>query len=196
MIKKSIRAIDALQEAQKIAFAPFVFQTAVSLRNMGVFQFIFKHQDTNEVSLDSISEALSISTYGLGVLLEMAESSDLVHKDENGSFSLTKTGYFLTYDATVNANINFTQDVCYKGLFHLEEAIKTGKPSGLKELGDWSTVYEGLSQLPKHIQKSWFEFDHHYSDPIFNEALQIVFEYAPKHIFDIGGNTGKFVAPH
>ncbi|MFC7357923.1 methyltransferase [Jejudonia soesokkakensis] len=192
MTKKPIRAIEALQEAQKIAFAPFVFQTAVSLRNLGVFEYIFKHQNSGKVTLQSMAEVLSLSEYGLGVLLEMAESSELVVKNESGGFSLTKTGYFLTYDPTVNVNINFTQDVNYKGLFHLEEAITTGKPSGLKELGKWETVYEGLSQLPKHIQKSWFEFDHHYSDPIFNEALQIVFEYKPNHIFDIGGNTGKF----
>lgn len=42
--KKSIRAIDALQEAQKIAFAPFIFQTTVSLKKLGVFDLIFNHR--------------------------------------------------------------------------------------------------------------------------------------------------------
>ncbi len=92
----------------------------------------------------------------------------------------------------MNVNINFTNDVCYKGLFHLNESIKTGKPEGLKELDNWDTVYEGLSQLTPEIQKSWFEFDHHYSDAVFNDALKIVFRSNPKTIFDIGGNTGKF----
>ena len=82
--------------------------------------------------------------------------------------------------------------MCYRGLHHLEESIKNGKPEGLKEFGDWNTIYEGLSQLAPKVQQSWFEFDHHYSDPIFNDALKVVFDKKPKKIFDIGGNTGKF----
>lgn len=192
MSKKQIKAIDALQEAQKIAFAPFVFQSVVSLRNLGIFNFIFSKRRKGGVTIEEIAEELSISTYGIGVLLEIAESYDMVCKNEDNKFELTKVGYFLSYNKTVDVNINFTQDVCYKGLFHLEEAIKTGKPSGLKELGNWDTIYEGLSQLPSQIQKSWFEFDHHYSDDVFEDALQIIFRNKPKKIFDIGANTGKF----
>lgn len=192
MTKKTIKAIDALEEAQRIALAPFVFQTAVSLRKLGVFSYIFDNRDANGVSCQQISEALQIPEYGLGVLLEMAQSAALVKKNEAHNFELTKTGYFLTYDKTVNVNLNFTNDVCYKGLFHLKDAVKNQKPEGLKEFGAWNTIYEGLSQLSPEVQNSWFEFDHHYSDGIFTEALQLVFSKKPKHIYDIGGNTGKF----
>jgi hypothetical protein len=88
--------------------------------------------------------------------------------------------------------MNFTHDVNYLGMFSLTESIKTGKPSGLKTFGEWDTVYEGLSQLPADVQKSWFDFDHFYSDLAFPEILPLVFENSPKHILDIGGNTGKF----
>lgn len=192
MPKKYIKAIDALQEAQKIAFAPFVFQTTVSLKNLGVFDFIFQNVAKGGVTLEEISKKLSISEYGLGVLLEMAESSDIVSKDERGRYELTKIGYFLNYNPMTQVNMNFTQDVCYQGLYHLEKAIREGKPAGLKELGNWPTIYEGLSQLEPKIQKSWFDFDHFYSDGIFDEALKIVFKHQPKLLFDIGGNTGKF----
>ena len=192
MTEKTIKAIDALEDAQRIALAPFVFQTAVSLRKLGVFNYIFENRDANGVSSQEISEALSIPSYGLGVLLEMAESASLVKKNEAARFELTKTGYFLTYDKTVNVNLNFAHDVCYKGLFHLTDAVTNEKPEGLKEFGEWNTIYEGLSQLAPQVQQSWFEFDHHYSDTIFAEALAIVFEKNPSHIFDIGGNTGKF----
>lgn len=192
MTKKTIRAVDALQEAQKIAFAPFIFQTTVSLKKLGVFDLIFRERSNGGVTLAEISKNLSVSEYGLGVLLEIAESYDLVFKDTNNKFELTKTGYFLNYNKTVEVNLNFTNDVCYQGLFHLNDAIKTGKPEGLKELGAWDTIYDGLSQLTPEVQKSWFEFDHHYSDGIFEEALSRVFKNKPKTIFDIGGNTGKF----
>lgn len=192
MAKKPIKAIKALEEAQKIAFAPFVFQTTVSLRKLGVFDYLFENDSDGGVKLEVLSEALSISEYGLSVLLEIAESSDIVSQNEEGGYELTKIGYFLNYNKMTEANLNFTQDVCYQGLFHLHEAIQTGKPAGLKELGPWPTVYEGLSQLPQKIQESWFAFDHFYSDEIFGEALPLVFRNKPKTLFDIGGNTGKF----
>ena len=192
MSKKKIKAIEALEEAQKIAFAPFVFQTTMSLRKLGVLDYLFEKGRDAGVTLEGLSQALSISEYGLSVLLEIAESSDIVEKNTHGGYELTKIGYFLNYNKMTEANLNFTQDVCYQGLFHLQEAIQKGEPSGLKELGPWPTIYEGLSQLPSHIQKSWFEFDHYYSDGIFDEALPLVFRHKPKILFDIGGNTGKF----
>jgi len=192
MPKKKIKAIEALEEAQKIAFAPFVFQTTVTLRKLGVLDYLFENGANGGPTLEALSGAMSISEYGLSVLLEIAESSDIVEKHDDGGYELTKTGYFLNYNKMTEANLNFTQDVCYQGLFHLHEAIVKGEPSGLKELGPWPTVYEGLSQLPSHVQKSWFEFDHFYSDEIFGEALPLVFRHQPKTLFDIGGNTGKF----
>jgi hypothetical protein len=192
MSKKAMRAIDALEEAQKIAFAPFVFQATVSLRKLGIFDYIFDKRDQGGVTIDEISKALSLSVYGVGVLLEIAESSNIVDKSEDDRYELTKIGYFLNYNTTTNANINFTNDVCYKGLFHLNDSILNGKPEGLKELGNWSTIYEGLSQLTPQVQKAWFDFDHHYSDDIFEDALKLVFETKPKVLYDIGGNTGKF----
>lgn len=189
-----MKAFDALQEAQKIAFAPFVFQATVSLRKLGVFDYIFDNSAKGGVSLEKISNAISISEYGLSVLLEIAQSADIVSIDAEKKYELTKIGYFLNYNQMTSANIDFTNDICYKGLYHLQEAIETGKPAGLKELGDWPTVYSGLSQLTTKEQKSWFAFDHYYSDEIFEEALATVFRKNPKVLYDIGGNTGRFAA--
>lgn len=192
MKNKILRAVDALQEAQKIAFAPFLFQAVVSLRKLGIFDLIFEKRIIGGITIDEISKELSISTYGIGVLLEIVESSDIVVKNKENRYELTKIGYFLNFNETANVNINFTNEVCYKGLFHLNDSIINGKPEGLKELGNWNTIYEGLSVLDPKIKEAWFKFDHHYSDYAFQEALEIVFKNQPKVIFDIGGNTGKF----
>lgn len=192
MKNKTLRAVDALQEAQKIAFAPFLFQAVVSLRKLGIFDLIFEKRIVGGVTIDEIAKELSLTSYGVGVLLEIVESSDIVVKNEGDKYELTKIGYFLNYNETANVNINFTNEVCYKGLFHLKDSIKNSKPEGLKELGNWNTIYEGLSVLDPKIKDAWFQFDHHYSDYAFQEALEIVFEKQPKVIFDIGGNTGKF----
>ena len=75
----------------------------------------------------------------------------------------------------------------------LEESLRNGKPGGLKHFGNWPTIYEGLSQLPERAQKSWFAFDHFYSDSSFPEALKIIFdEHHVRSLYDVGGNTGKW----
>lgn len=189
---KKMNAVEALEEAHRIAFAPFVFQASVSLRKLGILDYIFDHRENGGPTADEISEKLYLSPYGVGVLLEIAQTSNIVSKCDAEKYELTKVGYFLNYNETTSVNLNFAHDVCYKGLFHLNESIKTGKPEGLKELGDWPTIYEGLSKLKSAEQKAWFDFDHHYSDDIFAEALEKIFEKNPKNLFDIGGNTGKF----
>jgi len=89
--------------------------------------------------------------------------------------------------------MDFNHDVNYEGWFRLEESLKNGKPEGLKHFGEWPTVYEGLSSLPAQVQKSWFGFDHFYSDSSFPEALKIIFdEHHVKTLYDVGGNTGKW----
>lgn len=62
----------------------------------------------------------------------------------------------------------------------------------MKELGDWETIYQGLSQLPEKAKESWFKFDHFYSDRSFPVLLEKVFSKKPKSLVDIGGNTGKW----
>jgi len=95
-------------------------------------------------------------------------------------------------DELTRVNMDFTHDVNYNGMMHLEDSIKNGKPEGLKVFGNWATVYEALSELPLEVRKSWFAFDHYYSDYAFPEVLPHIFKSKPKKILDVGGNTGKF----
>jgi hypothetical protein len=184
--KKNV--VQANLDAQKIVFAPIMFQAAKTLRNLGILDYLFQK---DKGSIETIAEALNLSVYGVKVLLEAGLSLEMVYLKDN-EFILTKTGYFILRDKMTNINMDFTQDVNYLAINHLEASIVNGKPEGLKELGNWSTVYEGLSQLPEKIQKSWFDFDHFYSDYTFPEIMPILFENNPKSFLDVGGNTGKF----
>ncbi|HEV7716502.1 MAG TPA: methyltransferase, partial [Steroidobacteraceae bacterium] len=82
--------------------------------------------------------------------------------------------------------------VCYDGMRYLTDAIVEQKPKGLQVFGAWSTIYEGLSQLPGAVQSSWFAFDHFYSDRAFPHVLRVVFERPVGRLLDVGGNTGKW----
>jgi ubiquinone/menaquinone biosynthesis C-methylase UbiE len=138
-----------------------------------------------------IAEKVKLPLYGVRVLLESGLSLGLVLINDQ-KYTLGKTGYFILHDPLTKANMDFVNDVNYKGLFYLDESIETGKPVGLKEFGNWKTIYEGLSQLPEHVQKSWFAFDHFFSDDAFPEVLPMVYKEGVKKILDIGGNTGKW----
>ena len=188
-MKKELSAIEAKYEAQKIAFGPMYFQAVIALRDLGILEFISKHR--KGVSMDVIEENLDVSEYGVHLLIEAAEIIGVL-EIENDLVRISKVGFFLLKDEMTKVNMNFMNDVCYLGAKEMTASIKNGKPEGLKVLGDWPTIYEGLSILPEPAKTSWFEFDHYYSDGAFPDALKIVFENKPRMIFDIGGNTGKW----
>lgn len=183
-------ALAAKEAAQWIAFAPVVFQSARVLRNTGI---LLELELTGKVGLtiEEVADKLNLSVYGVRVLLESGLGIGLVEQQDD-RFIITKTGYFILHDELTNIHMNFVHDVCYEGLFSLDKSIDSGKPEGLKVFGEWPTIYEGLSRLPKHVQKSWFGFDHYHSDHAFPDALRQVFKYNPHKILDIGGNTGKW----
>jgi len=188
----SISAVDARFEAQKIAFAPFSFVAARAMRNLGILSEIGK---SGEKGLDEgeIVERCSVSEYGVRLLLQIGLGLGLVKKNAEGKYTLGKIGYFIDEDYLTKVNMDFMYDVCYDGAKYLEESIGSGRPEGLKVFGEqWNTVYEALSSLPEDAKRSWFSFDHNYSDHIFPEALSIVFERKPKRLYDIGGNTAKW----
>jgi ubiquinone/menaquinone biosynthesis C-methylase UbiE len=183
-------AFQAKEAAQWIAFGPVVFQSARVLRNSGILKCI-EDSGRKGITAGEIQQKVKLSEYGIRVLLESGLSIGLFILN-HGKYTLTKTGNFILHDELTRINMDFVHDVCYKGMFSLDKSIENGKPEGLKEFGDWNTIYEGLSQLPAHVQKSWFSFDHYFSDSAFPEALSLVFKNGIRNILDIGGNTGKW----
>lgn len=183
-------ALEAKIYAQQIAFAPIVFQATKSLRNLGILSII-KAEGRDGISFEKIVKKSNLSIYGVRVLVEAGLGIKLITLNDD-KYKLTLAGYYILTDEMTIANLDFVHDICYQGMFDLEESIATGKPTGLKELGEWNTVYEGLSSLTEQQKESWFKFDHFYSDYSFDAVFEHVFKNNPKRILDIGGNTGKW----
>lgn len=190
-----ISAIEAKFEAQKIAFAPLTFQATRAMVEMGILDAVNASRRKG-ITIKEISEKLSISEYGVGVLVEMGLGLGLFklmpNEGEELKLTLGKVGVCMLKDDMTIANLFFSQDICYLGANKLQESIREGRPMGLPFLGPWKTVYEGLSQLTDQQKKSWFGFDHYYSDQAFPDCLPIVFGNNCSRIFDIGGNTAKW----
>jgi hypothetical protein len=183
-------AFEAKTEAQKIAFGPVMFQAARALVKLGILDMVSAAGSIG-ISSAEISGKLGISRYGAEVLLDAGLSMGIVMlKDEN--YILTKTGFFILNDSMTRVNIDFVHDVCYEPFFFLEDSVKSGKPEGLKVFGEWKTIYPGLQFLPEQAKKSWFGFDHFYSDVAFPEIIPLLARDKPATLLDIGGNTGKF----
>ena len=181
-------AIEAQRLAQVYAFGPMIFETARLMVKWGIFEML-----ETPMTPEEVADKAGISLYAAKCLLEASLTMHTVTVDaETGKYVLAKAGWFLLHDQSTRVNLDFNHDVNYQGIFYLEEALKEGRPAGLKCLGDWPTVYEGLSTLPEQAQKSWFAFDHFYSDGSFEQALELVFSRPTKHLMDVGGNTGRW----
>ncbi len=187
--KEHLSARQAQRLAEFIAFGPIVFQTSRLMLKFGILDAL----RDRELTLEEVAKGAGISTYAAKVLLEASLSiGTVLVNPETDRFSLSKTGWFLLNDPATRVNMDFNHDVNYEGFFKMEESLLEGRPAGLEHFGGWPTIYEGLSSLPEQVQKSWFGFDHFYSDHSFEEALPIVFADRPRRIMDVGGNTGRF----
>ena len=183
-------AFEAKTEAQKIAFGPVMFQAARALVNLGILKLVSDAGGPGARSQD-IADRLKITKYGVEVLLDAGLSMGVVRMHD-GKYILTKTGFFVLNDSMTRVNMDFVNDVCYEPFISLEKSVRTGKPEGLKVFGNWSTIYPGLQFLPEQAKRSWFGFDHFYSDVAFPEIIPYIAKENPLNLMDVGGNTGKF----
>jgi hypothetical protein len=182
-------ALEAQRLAHEISFGPVVFQVSRIMINSGILQMLLDSK--NGLTIAELVEKTPFSRYAVQVLLESSLTiGTVLYKD--GRFEISKTGWFLLNDPLIKVDMDFNHDVNYLGWFNLEKALLNGTPEGLKVFGKWKTIYEGLSELPEKVQKSWFAFDHFYSDQSFDDALKIVFDFSPRTLLDVGGNTGRW----
>ncbi len=189
--EEQLSARESQRLAEYIAWGPVIFQVSRLMAKWGILEELRNSSDG--MSLPELVEKTSLSEYALKILLEASLSAGIILVDQvTDKYTISKVGWFLINDPATRVNIDFNHDVNYRGMFYLDEALREGIPAGLRTLGGWSTIYEGLSQLDPQVQKSWFAFDHFYSDHSFDTALEIVFGKKIKQLMDVGGNTGRF----
>lgn len=185
-----LSALDAITAAQRLAFAPLAFHATAALRDRGVLAALSK-STPHGLGIDDVAKQTGLSTYATRVLLEAGLGLHIVWRRE-GRFHLGKLGHVLLHDEMTRINFDFSRDVCYQAAAHLDQSLAEGKPSGLRELGPWATLYEGLSVLSEPARRSWFAFDHFYSDQAFPAVCERLAAEPPATLLDVGCNTGKW----
>lgn len=138
-ISNNADASAAKLEAQKLAWAPFAFQAARIMRNSGMLAAAEECRERG-ATLTELEDATGNYFvqdgnpdtdnrknvhYAVYVLADAGVSMgvfDEVETDGVTHYVLTLTGYFLLRDRITVVNMDFTHDVCYKGLFYLEDA--------------------------------------------------------------------------
>ena len=188
--KDPLSALEAITAAQHLAFAPLAFQATAALRDRGVLAALAEAVPGG-LDIDEVTAATGLSTYAARVLLEAGLGLHILWRREQ-RFHLGKLGRFLLEDEMTRVNFDFTRDVCYQAAAHLDEALREGRPAGLKTLGPWPTLYEGLSVLPEPARRSWFAFDHFHSDQAFPAVCDRLAADPPQRLLDVGCNTGKW----
>lgn len=184
-------ALEAMTAAQWLAFAPLAFQAVISMRDRGVLEALADAPHGEGCTLESLASLCGLSIYATRVLLEAGLGLHVTWRRE-GRWHLSKLGRILLNDEMTRINMDFTRDVCWGPARHLDAALVEGRPAGLKELGPWQTLYEGLSVLPEPARESWHRFDQYYSDRAFPVACERLSTRLPERMLDVGCNTGKW----
>ncbi len=183
-------ALDAREQAQRIAFGPSVFQATRVLRDSGVLERI-EEAGAAGMTFDDIVASHTLTRYALRVLVEAALGIGLLTTGAD-RYRTTKTAWFVLHDPMTRVNMDFSHYVNYQGMHSLDIALQESRPAGLGVLGDWATIYQALAMLPARTRSAWLAFDHYYSDLAFQPSLDVLAMAGHKRILDIGGNTGRF----
>lgn len=150
--QEQLSAREAQRMAEFIAWGPLIFQVSRLMVKWGILNLL--RESLEGMTLQELQEKTGLSEYALKILLEASLSAGIVLIDtESDRFSISKTGWFLLTDEATRANIDFNHDVNYRGMFYLDEALKEGKPTGLKTLGIGRPSMRTLEARPTGAEK-------------------------------------------
>ena len=181
--------LEAQRKAFELTFGAFGFQITRLMLKFNILQILIESK--NGLDIDEIVKKTKLSKYACKCLMESSLTIGMTLLN-NGKFTCSKMSWFLLNDPLISINMEINHNLNYLGLYHLEEALLSGKPAGLKVFGKWDTLYEGLSEFPENVRNSWLKFNDYFSASYYNEALEIVFANNPQTLLDVGGNTGKW----
>ena len=74
--------LEALYEAQKIAFSPFIFEACVAAKRMGLLAAIDKAQGGEKASEENLAKATNLTLYAVGALADALEAAGVLTREK------------------------------------------------------------------------------------------------------------------
>ena len=150
--KEQLTAVEAQRLAQEIAFGPVVFQVSRLMLKFGIFQLLADKR--KGYTLQEISVQTGLTRYAAQVLLEASLTIGTILLEED-RYVLAKAGWFLLNDKMARVNMEFNSRCELSRTFLSGRGSFKWSAGRIEVFGGWPTIYEGLSQLPEQVQKSW-----------------------------------------
>ena len=117
--------------AQRLAFAPLMFQACRALRDSGILELLSGAR-ARGLTVAVAVERTRNPRYAAELMLEAGLASGLCTYEEGAEeprFFITAMGAYWLRDPLTRANADFNHHVCFKGAFNLREALLEGKPA-------------------------------------------------------------------
>ena len=163
--KNRPRILENLLEAQKIAFAPFIFEACASALSSGLLAAL-SHAPEG-LTEEALQSETKLSSYAVRVLLDLLAPAGVVERVKSANaesaeapllWRATPVADLLLFDDMTRANFFFTKDVNYEALGKLDASLAEGRPAGLAAFdSSWKTIYPHLPELPEAARKAWRE---------------------------------------
>ncbi|MGN1150229.1 MAG: hypothetical protein ACI4SY_05940, partial [Sutterella sp.] len=97
--------LDTLLDAQKLAFAPFIFKACSAALKTGLLDAVVRAD--KPVSRDTLASELGLTPYAVAVMADILKPAGVLEENKEG-LTATNVGSLLVLDDMTRANFFFT----------------------------------------------------------------------------------------
>ena len=186
----NLTAFEAISEAQKLAFAPIAFQASVALKRLGILGAVEAAKDDGAAAAEIAALPRRCPCTACACCSTWASSIGLVWQRAD-RYVLDKVGHFLLNDAMTRVNLDFVADVCYDAMSSLQDSVEQTRAEGPRALRRLADAVRGppatAGAESERAGSRSITFTRRTHLP---QRCEHVFATKPRHLLDIGGNTG------
>ena len=143
----------------------------------------------NGITANDVASRIGLDAYGIGVLLDMG-FSDRPRVAARRSLRAGQDGSLSAHRQNDPGQHEFRRRRLLRTDALPPRVGGEQSAEGTCTFRRLADLYPGITRLPEPARTSWYTFDHFYSTRAYAAALPLVFARRPRHILDIGGNTG------
>ncbi|MDP9051183.1 MAG: acetylserotonin O-methyltransferase [Acidobacteriota bacterium] len=181
--------IEGMERLEMVLGGHVFFQTLRSAVEFDLFTLLARNPGA---SMTELAGRVGIEHQSMRILLLGCTALGLVERRGDGYHNSETAQLLLSRDSTRNitAAVEFAHKLVYRPMFHLYEALRTGRNIGLDEFpGNGKTFYERLSNSPE--LERLFQAGLQSTSATSVQQLSSCFDFGRvRHVLDVGGGNG------